>query len=196
MPEAFILTANITWRSHQTIVHNNTKLNLIRSTGSSNGGEGGEGGVGCSLAAAPNPQNQNLKNTDFVDMMISKVLRDLPFSWNQPLKSADHCQAYIWFFKNKLIKWKRKQGDRALRLSHGTCSHICTYINAVANTVMVQWYLWCDFYNVIFKLTHKFKNALGAPPPPPPVKTSECPLDSKWFIYWWSILQCCQCHKL
>jgi hypothetical protein len=40
---------------------------------------------------APPPQkplNQNLKNTDFVDI-ISKILRDLPFSWNQPVKSAD-----------------------------------------------------------------------------------------------------------
>jgi hypothetical protein len=34
------------------------------------------------------PQNQNLKNTHLVDMM-SKVLGDLPFSRNQPLKSAD-----------------------------------------------------------------------------------------------------------
>jgi hypothetical protein len=35
------------------------------------------------------PQNRNLKNTDFVDIMISKVLRDLPFSRNQTMKSAD-----------------------------------------------------------------------------------------------------------
>jgi hypothetical protein len=35
------------------------------------------------------PQNQNFKNTDFVHIMISKVLCDLPFSQNQPLKSAD-----------------------------------------------------------------------------------------------------------
>jgi hypothetical protein len=35
-------------------------------------------------------QNRNLKNTDFVDI-ISKLLRDLPFSRNQPLKSADDC---------------------------------------------------------------------------------------------------------
>jgi hypothetical protein len=31
------------------------------------------------------------KNTDFVDIMISDVLRDLGFSLNQPLKSADDC---------------------------------------------------------------------------------------------------------
>jgi hypothetical protein len=35
------------------------------------------------------PQKQNLKNTDFVDTMISKVLLDLHLSLNQPLKSGD-----------------------------------------------------------------------------------------------------------
>jgi hypothetical protein len=48
-----------------------------------------------------NSQNRNFKNTDFVDIMISKVLRDLPFSRNQPLKSAD--DQYIRILKNKLI---------------------------------------------------------------------------------------------
>ena len=44
----------------------------------------GEGGLpGCSP-----PQDRNLKNTDFVDI-VSNVLRDLSFSLNQPLKSAD-----------------------------------------------------------------------------------------------------------
>jgi hypothetical protein len=37
----------------------------------------------------PNPQNRNVKNTYLVDIMISEVLRDLPFSRNQTLKSAD-----------------------------------------------------------------------------------------------------------
>jgi hypothetical protein len=36
----------------------------------------------------PPPPNQNSKNPDFIDTMISKVLRDLSFSLNQPLKSA------------------------------------------------------------------------------------------------------------
>jgi hypothetical protein len=36
------------------------------------------------------PQNRNLKNANFVDAVISKVLCDLPFSRNQPLKSADN----------------------------------------------------------------------------------------------------------
>jgi hypothetical protein len=31
----------------------------------------------------PSPPNRNLINRDFVDIMISKVLRDLPFSRNQ-----------------------------------------------------------------------------------------------------------------
>jgi len=35
------------------------------------------------------PTNQNLrKNTDFVVIMLSNILHDLPFSQNQPLKLA------------------------------------------------------------------------------------------------------------
>jgi hypothetical protein len=37
--------------------------------------------------------------------MISKVLRDLPFSRNQPLKSGD--DYHIRILKNKLIKLKK-----------------------------------------------------------------------------------------
>jgi hypothetical protein len=49
----------------------------------------GEGGGGVARLQTPSSaQNRNLKNTDFVDIMISKVLHDCPFSRNQPLKSA------------------------------------------------------------------------------------------------------------
>jgi hypothetical protein len=65
---------------------------------------GGEGG--CRAAAPPNPQNLNLKNKYFVDIVISKVIRDFPFNRNQPLKSA-HDQ-YIRILKNELIKLKKK----------------------------------------------------------------------------------------
>jgi hypothetical protein len=51
------------------------------------------------------PQNQTLKNTDFVDI-ISKVLHDLPFSRNKLMKLAD--DQYIRLLKNKLIKFKKK----------------------------------------------------------------------------------------
>jgi hypothetical protein len=44
---------------------------------------------GAATAPPQTPENRNLKNTDFVDIMISKVLRDLPFSRNQPLISVD-----------------------------------------------------------------------------------------------------------
>jgi hypothetical protein len=37
--------------------------------------------------------------------MISQVVRDFPFSRNQPLKSAD--DQYIRILKNKLIKLKK-----------------------------------------------------------------------------------------
>jgi hypothetical protein len=63
-----------------------------------------QGGLpGCS--APQTPEDQNLKNTDFVDFMISKILRDFPISRNQPLKSAD--DQYIRILKNKLIKLKK-----------------------------------------------------------------------------------------
>jgi hypothetical protein len=47
-----------------------------------------KGGLRVCSPAKP-PQNRNLKNIYFVDIMVSKVLRDLPFSRNQSLKSAD-----------------------------------------------------------------------------------------------------------
>jgi hypothetical protein len=56
--------------------------------------------------ASTNPQNRNLKNTDFVDM-ISKVLRNFLFSQNQPMKSAD--DYYIRVLKNKFIKLKKNK---------------------------------------------------------------------------------------
>jgi hypothetical protein len=47
---------------------------------------GGGGGLpGCSPPKPPKIK----KKTDFVDIMISKVLREFPVSRNQPLKSAD-----------------------------------------------------------------------------------------------------------
>jgi hypothetical protein len=49
-----------------------------------------QGGLGCQDAAPPEPPNPKLKKHIFVDIMISKVLRDFPFSRNQPLKSADN----------------------------------------------------------------------------------------------------------
>jgi hypothetical protein len=47
-----------------------------------------QGGV-TSLQPPKRPKTEILTNTDFVDTMISKVLRDLPCNRNQPLKSAD-----------------------------------------------------------------------------------------------------------
>jgi hypothetical protein len=48
-------------------------------------------GMGAAWLQPPSQtlHNRNLKNTDLVDIMISKVLRDLPFSLNEPLKSAN-----------------------------------------------------------------------------------------------------------
>jgi hypothetical protein len=58
--------------------------------------------------SSPPHQIEIFKNTDLVDMMTSKVLRDLPFSQNQPLKSADDIRilkntiknlGFLFFFK-------------------------------------------------------------------------------------------------
>jgi hypothetical protein len=51
--------------------------------------KGAPKGGAAGLQPPQTPKNQNLKNTGFVDIMISKVLCDFPCSWNQPLKSAD-----------------------------------------------------------------------------------------------------------
>jgi hypothetical protein len=58
---------------------------------------------GCSpLTHHPKPK---FKKSNFVDIKIATVLRDFPFSRNQPLKSAD--DQYIRIWKNKLIKLKK-----------------------------------------------------------------------------------------
>jgi hypothetical protein len=67
--------------------------------------------------------------------------------------------------KNKLIKLKKKPEDRTLWLSHGTCSYIRMYINAVAGSVMLC--LQHDFYCIIFKIKTKLCIASGSAPPPP-----------------------------
>jgi hypothetical protein len=98
------------------------------------------------------PPNWNSKITDFVDMIISNILHDLSFSWNEPLKLAD--DQYIIILKNKIENlrcfiWNLKKTTKLglviysyIRcVSHGMCSYICTYINALANSVMLQLYL-------------------------------------------------------
>jgi hypothetical protein len=114
---------------------------------------------GCS---PPHTQNRNIKNTDLLDIMISKVLCGFPFSRNQPLQSAD--DQYVRILKNKLIKLKETE-DRTLWLSHGTCSYIRMYIHAVADSVMLC--LQHDFYNIIFKIEHKLYTASWSTPHPP-----------------------------
>jgi hypothetical protein len=104
--------------------------------------------------------------------MISTVSRDFPFSRNQPLKSAHDW--YIRILKNKLIKFK-KQEDRTLWLSHGTCCYIRMYINVVAGSFMLC--LQRDFYNIDCKIKHKFISG-SAPPPSPKRKNSGVHLDN------------------
>ena len=47
-----------------------------------------KGRGGC-WVAAPSTTNKIKKKTDFVNMVISNVSFDLPYSQNQPLKSGD-----------------------------------------------------------------------------------------------------------
>ena len=49
-------------------------------------------------------------------------------------------------------------------VNHGTCSDICVYVSAVANSVVLQSYLWHEFYNIIFKISELYV-ASGSDPP-------------------------------
>ena len=56
-------------------------------------------GIGCRVVASQNKIKKK-KKTGFVDTIISKVLRDLHFILNQPLKSADNY--YSGILKNMI----------------------------------------------------------------------------------------------
>jgi len=65
--------------------------------------------------------------------VISSVLHDLPFSQNQPLKSADDYHIKILKI-NALDKIKTTKKIRACDLnyvSRRSCTYICVIINAV-----------------------------------------------------------------
>ena len=59
-----------------------------------------KGGRGACSLAAPLLKSLNLRNADFVDMIIFKVLLNLPFSQNELLKSAD--DYYIGILRNAI----------------------------------------------------------------------------------------------
>jgi hypothetical protein len=64
-----------------------------------------QGGGTVGLQPPQHPQSRNLENTDFVDRMISKVLRYFPFNRKQSLKTTDDWYSRI--LTNKLIKLKK-----------------------------------------------------------------------------------------
>jgi hypothetical protein len=70
--------------------------------------------------------------------MISKVLRDFPL---QPKSATEISWLLVHYNFDKQINAIKK--DRTLWLSHGTCSYISMYINAVAGSVTL--YLQQDF---------------------------------------------------
>jgi hypothetical protein len=51
--------------------------------------EGGGGERAAGVQPPKTPKDQNLKSPNFVDILMSEVLRDFLFSRNQPLRSAD-----------------------------------------------------------------------------------------------------------
>jgi hypothetical protein len=62
-------------------------------------------GAHAVLQPPQTPQNRNLKKRRFCGYYdIIMILRNFPFSRNQPLQSAD--DQYIRILKNKLIKLK------------------------------------------------------------------------------------------
>jgi hypothetical protein len=83
---------------------------------------------------------------------------------------------YVRILKNKLMELKKEQGDRTLWLSHGTCSYIRMYINAVADSVML--YLQRHFYNIIFKIKQIMCSFRVSPPPP----THPYPSEKIWVL--------------
>jgi hypothetical protein len=95
------------------------------------------------------PQNWNLKNPGLVDIMISKVLCDFPFSQNQPLKSADG--QYIRILEKKNKSKIKKQEDRTLWLHHRMCSCICIYTNTITASVMLCLHVFLQHH---FKIKH------------------------------------------
>jgi hypothetical protein len=151
-------------------------LTARSSTVSFKGIQGGGGG-GCPAVEPPKNPKPKFRNADSVDIMISKVLHDFPFSRIQPLKSAD--DYYIRILKNELIKLK-KHKKLGHWLHQGTYSYIRMYINTVSDSVML--YLQHDFCNIIFKIQHKLYIASGSasPPPPPERKILGALLLSLW----------------
>jgi hypothetical protein len=63
----------------------------------------GLGLLGCTTTP-PTPSEIELKKTNFVYMTISIILRDLPFSPNQPLKSFD--EWYFRILKSEIKIWE------------------------------------------------------------------------------------------
>ena len=85
------------------------------------------------LLPPPPKKNRNLKKVDTLGTVKANVLRDLPISRNQAMKSAD--DRYILILKNKYIldeirnKKKKKFGLCELEsLIMYVCSYLCEFI--------------------------------------------------------------------
>jgi len=111
----------------------------------------------------PHPEKQNLKYTDLVDTMISKVICDLHFSLNQPSKSAD--DSYTGISKSIIkLSW--------------ICRLFPFQLVLIFPCNLTKCRLW-DFDIILVKhsvKSNKLYIATGSahlpPPPPPPPRES------------------------
>jgi hypothetical protein len=83
----------------------------------------GGGAAGLQSPLKP-PKPKFKKKTDFIEIMISNVLRSFLLSRNQPLKSAD--DQYIGVSKNKLIKSKKK--NKKIRHCDWVVEHVVIFV--------------------------------------------------------------------
>jgi hypothetical protein len=113
-------------------------------------------GGGCRTAAVP---QRNLQNAGFVDTMISKVVRDLRFSLNQPWKSADDW--YIGLLKNT-IKIYEYVDTFFLFL-------LVLIVSCNINSISARRF-WYEFHKIVFKIKKLYITLGSARHPPPPKK--------------------------
>jgi hypothetical protein len=139
-------------------------LSLTNYISTNHGASKGRGG-----AMLQAPPNRSFKNTDFADMTIYKTfyvifLLSKISHWNRLMSLG--CILEFWKIKQTLgclTLIKRKTGldlvNYSRWVSHGTCSYIRMFINAVAKSVISLLHFWHDFYHAIFKIKHKLYTA-------------------------------------
>jgi hypothetical protein len=81
---------------------------------------------------------------------------------------------------------------------HGTCTYVCmcTSLKEAANYIMLKFYLWHDFYNIVFKITQVI-NCLRLRLPSPHSNTLKilglCLLNLVTLIFCWEFCVALNC---